>query len=386
MSDREHGVGGRTDAVAGWGRRVAVRDWPALLVAAACLGLSTSVWVRPGVTSLLSIAGLVVVAALLTTGPRRLALAGLLLALAGLWWGSLRSDALDRSFLATRLGESESARVVVTGPGRRTPFALRVPAEVVRFGTTRFRERVLLELPPERAPPQGAVLELRAQPVAPRGPETGFDERGWLARRGVHVVLRGEGGAHRRPAGWDRWRRRPAARAHGVDDCPRDDGRTPRAPGRDRARRGRGPRRVASQRLRGERPDAPAGGLGTEHGDHGDRGRRGCARRGHRAARRRGCRDPRRARVRPRGGLAAVRRQGCGRRRAGIARLDRRPSARPVARALARGARPARVDAVVGARARLPALVRRGRGDLRRPAATSPACRTPIRCPGGSGT
>ncbi len=82
---------------------------------------------------------------------------------------------------------------MVTGAGRRTPFALRVPAEVVRFGTTRFRERVLLELPPERAPPQGAVLELRAQPVAPRGPETGFDERGWLARRGVHVVLRGEG-------------------------------------------------------------------------------------------------------------------------------------------------------------------------------------------------
>jgi hypothetical protein len=28
--------------------------------------------------------------------------------------------------------------------------------------------------------------------VAPRGPETGFDERGWLARRGVHVVVRGE--------------------------------------------------------------------------------------------------------------------------------------------------------------------------------------------------
>ena len=192
MSDRERGVADESRSRS-WGRRMAVREWPALLVAAACLGLSTSVWVRPGVTSLLSIACLVVVAALLTTGPRRLALAGLLLALAGLWWGSLRSDALDRSFLATRLGESESARVVVTGPGRRTPFALRVPAEVVRFGTTRFRERVLLELPPERAPPQGAVLELRAQPVAPRGPETGFDERGWLARRGVHVVLRGEG-------------------------------------------------------------------------------------------------------------------------------------------------------------------------------------------------
>ena len=64
----------------------------------------------------------------------------------------------------------------------------------MRFGPTSIRERVLLELPPERAPPQGAVLELRARPVAPRGPETGFDERGWLARRGVHVVLRGDDG------------------------------------------------------------------------------------------------------------------------------------------------------------------------------------------------
>ena len=71
---------------------------------------------------------------------------------------------------------------------------LRAAAEVRRFGTSSIRERVLLELPPERAPPQGAVLELRARPVAPRGPETGFDERGWLARRGVHVVLRGDEG------------------------------------------------------------------------------------------------------------------------------------------------------------------------------------------------
>ena len=31
---------------------------------------------------------------------------------------------------------------------------------------------------------------LRAKLAAPRGPEDGFDERGWLARRGVHVVLR----------------------------------------------------------------------------------------------------------------------------------------------------------------------------------------------------
>ena len=130
--------------------------------------------------------------AIAAQGPRRLALAGVAIACAGLWWGALRSEALEQSFLAQRLGQSAPARVVVTGPARRTPFAVRVPAEMTRYGDEQIRERVLLELPPERAPPQGAVLELRARPVAPRGPETGFDERGWLARRGVHVVVRGE--------------------------------------------------------------------------------------------------------------------------------------------------------------------------------------------------
>jgi competence protein ComEC len=37
------------------------------------------------------------------------------------------------------------------------------------------------------------VLALWASIAAPRGPEDGFDERGWLARRGVHVVLHGGG-------------------------------------------------------------------------------------------------------------------------------------------------------------------------------------------------
>ena len=173
--------------------RLVIRaNWPALLVAATCVGLALGVWVNLPPT--LVVGSIVVTsgAALVAAGARRLVLAAVALALVGLWWGSLRSDALDRSWLEPRIGEAASARVVVTGPARRTPFALRVPAEMLRFGTTRFRERVLLELPPERAPPQGAVLELRARPVAPRGPETGFDERGWLARRGVHVVVRGE--------------------------------------------------------------------------------------------------------------------------------------------------------------------------------------------------
>jgi len=178
--------------VASW-REVVARNWPALLVGATCVGLTASVWARAPLFLVACAASIALAAALLSTDITRFALAATALALAGLWWGTLRGDALDRSALADRIGETASAQVVVIGPPRSTPFSLRVPAEVRRFGSTRLRERVLLELPPERAPPQGAVLELRARPVAPRGPETGFDERGWLDRRGIHVVLRGEG-------------------------------------------------------------------------------------------------------------------------------------------------------------------------------------------------
>ena len=173
-------------------RRLLETNWPALLVAAACVGLTSSVWLRPSEAVLLPAAAVAACAAVVERDLRRVACAAVALALVGLWWGALREDALDRSVLAERIGERADARVVVTGAVRRTPFALRAPAQAVRFGGIALRERVLLELPPERAPPQGAVLELRAQLVAPRGPETGFDERAWLARQGIHVVLRGE--------------------------------------------------------------------------------------------------------------------------------------------------------------------------------------------------
>jgi competence protein ComEC len=172
--------------------RVVATGWPALLVGAACVGIAASVWLRFAPVLLAGTAVVALGGALWARETARVAFAAVALGCAGLWWGSLRGEALDRSFLETRIGETASARVVVTGPARRTPFAVRLPAELRRFGPTAIRERVLLELPPERAPPQGSVLELRARPVAPRGPETGFDERGWLARRGVHVVLRGE--------------------------------------------------------------------------------------------------------------------------------------------------------------------------------------------------
>jgi len=125
--------------------------------------------------------------------PVRLGFAALALGAAGMWWGGLRLHELDRSLLVARIGQPAGAQVVVTGAPSRSPFAIRVLAEVRRFDGIALRERVLLELPTGRAPPQGAVLELRARPVAPRGPETGFDERGWLERKGIHVVLHASG-------------------------------------------------------------------------------------------------------------------------------------------------------------------------------------------------
>ena len=126
----------------------------------------------------------------------RLALAAIALGGLGLWWGGLRLHELDRSYLATRIGDPAGATVVVTGAASVSPYAVRVQADVRRFDGVELRERVLLELPAGRAPPQGAVLDLRARPVAPRGPETGFDERGWLERRGIHVVLHASGPWH----------------------------------------------------------------------------------------------------------------------------------------------------------------------------------------------
>ena len=168
--------------------------WPTALLVVMCGGLALANWVAPPLAPLLILAGVVVALSLVQSneGWRIIAL-GASLAVVGLAWGSLRTEALDRSDLARRVGEVGSARVVVTGSARSTPFALRMPVDVSLFAGVEARERALLELHSGRAPPRGAVLELvRARLVAPRGPETGFDERGWLARRGIHVVMRAD--------------------------------------------------------------------------------------------------------------------------------------------------------------------------------------------------
>lgn len=178
-------------------RRALESGWPALSLTALAVGLAASNWISvPWPAGCVAVIAGCGAAAGRVSPPARLALAGVALAAVGLWWGALRLHELDRSYLASRIGDPASVRAIVTGAASRTDFSVRVAAEVRRFDGVEIRERVLLELPAGRAPPQGAVLELRARPVAPRGPETGFDERGWLARRGIHVVLHASGSWH----------------------------------------------------------------------------------------------------------------------------------------------------------------------------------------------
>ena len=172
------------------------RGWPAIALAAVALGLAAANWIAfPRLAGIAASAA--AVGAVFRLPPKlRLALVAIALGGLGLWWGGLRLHELDRSYLATRVGDPAGATVVVTGAAGVSPYAVRVQADVRRFDGVELRERVLLELPAGRAPPQGAVLDLRARPVAPRGPETGFDERGWLERRGIHVVLHASGPWH----------------------------------------------------------------------------------------------------------------------------------------------------------------------------------------------
>ena len=95
------------------------------------------------------------------------------------------------SVLAPEIGAPDVLTVVVTGPVRRTQFSLRVPAEVRRLGERRCASGSCWSFRSVGRRRRARSSTCARLLVAPRGPEDGFDERGWLARRGVHVVLRG---------------------------------------------------------------------------------------------------------------------------------------------------------------------------------------------------
>jgi competence protein ComEC len=166
---------------------------PHLLLGALCAGLGAALVLRVSHPGLAVVAALLALAAFRADG-RRVLFLGAALAVAGSWWASLRLDALDASVLAGEIGRAAPGRLAVTGPARRSEFSVRVPVRVLRFGRIDLRERARLDLPPERAPPQGTLLEAVATVERPREPEEtgGFDEAGYLRRQGVHVVLRAD--------------------------------------------------------------------------------------------------------------------------------------------------------------------------------------------------
>lgn len=163
---------------------------PTALVLALCLGLAASNAARPGAVAI--VAALVAAIAMAFITPRRrVTMASLAVALLGWWWGAARLDALDRSALAPYIGTAARARVVVSAPPRAGRFDVRAQGVVERFARTRLRETVVVRL--ARAPPalrQGAILEGIAILTQPKPPRDGFDERTWLRRHGMHVVVR----------------------------------------------------------------------------------------------------------------------------------------------------------------------------------------------------
>ena len=84
-----------------------------------------------------------------------------------------------------------SSRLHRARPGSRSASR---PSCTASAGSS-VSEPVLLELPAGRPPAQGDVLDVLGVLAPPKGPEHGFDERTYLRRHGIHVVLRG-----------DRWR------------------------------------------------------------------------------------------------------------------------------------------------------------------------------------
>ena len=163
---------------------------PHVLASALCLGLALAAVARLSSAAVLIAAVGAALASVAVDGRGRAVALALALVAGGLWWGSARLDALDHSVLAAKVGESGRSVLEVTGPARRTPFRIRVPARMRSFRSRAVREAVLLELPPGRAPPQGALVDARVELREPRGPRDGFDERTFLRRRGVHVVAR----------------------------------------------------------------------------------------------------------------------------------------------------------------------------------------------------
>jgi competence protein ComEC len=162
-----------------------------VLVLAVAIGLAATNALRlHGIGSaVLAFAVVVAIAVALPLSPllASLAVGGCLL---GLAWGTTRLDSLDQSPLRAEVDRGGRALVEITGEARSGSFAMRLPGRVRRFDGRSVGERAQLELPLGRSPPQGSLIDALVVIRSPRGPSHGFDERQWLRRQGVHVVLK----------------------------------------------------------------------------------------------------------------------------------------------------------------------------------------------------
>ena len=310
----------------------------------------------------------------------RLALAAVALACAGLWWGAIRGEALDRSFLVERLGQEAPARVVVNGPGSQDAVRVACPGRgdsgsVRRASANASCSSSHRSVRPRRAQSSSCVRN-RSRRVGPRPASTSADgsraaaSTSWCTGS-VRASSAGGAGSVASPTGCTRTSRTPwlveptgSASACSQGSC---SGRTRTSIATSSTRSVRAASCTYSQ-CRDRTSGSPRSAWSWSRASSASAGS---------WARRSRSSYPR---VRARRRLAAVRRPRCGRGLARVARLDRRPSARPLARARRRRADPARLDAAVGARAGVPALVRSGRRDLRRGPAHA-GCPTAIRYP-----
>ena len=115
--------------------------------------------------------------------PRLGVLAALVLLGAAI--GGWRLAALAADPLAPQVGDRIEAVATIVEPWHASATSARAEAALDGGG------RMLLRLPVGAVrPPRGARVRVAGRLARPRGPFQGFDERAWLARRGIHVVLR----------------------------------------------------------------------------------------------------------------------------------------------------------------------------------------------------
>jgi competence protein ComEC len=166
---------------------------PYAFAGALCLGFALANVARPAFVPTVAVtAGLVATGLAASESHLRAAALACAVVTVAWGWGSLRLARLDYSLLASRIGTAEWATVEVEEPPRVGSFDQRMKALVLRWGTLRTHEPVLLQLPLGRSPPAGVRLRLLGELKPPPGPSNGFDEAKWLRRQGIHVILHGQ--------------------------------------------------------------------------------------------------------------------------------------------------------------------------------------------------